>query len=158
MGSKFLAEIPRWRRNDGEPTQEATFSLADDEQCGRFDHPLRGWLRRFHPHHFQMLSHVKDRWGLSVLPPGCTLADWPVTYEELEPYYTLLEHEIGIAGDESNPFIKRSKPCRCRPRPVPAGRTVQRATERIGLHPIRWRSGLIPSRIAVARDHLLRVE
>jgi gluconate 2-dehydrogenase alpha chain len=27
MGAKFLSEIPRWRRNDGEPTQEATFSL-----------------------------------------------------------------------------------------------------------------------------------
>ena len=34
---------------------------------------------------------------------------WPVTYDELEPYYSLLEHEIGIAGDESNPFIRRNR-------------------------------------------------
>jgi gluconate 2-dehydrogenase alpha chain len=71
-----------------------------------------------------------------VLPPGCTLTDWPVSYEELEPYYTLLEHEIGIAGDESNPFIKRSKPLPMPPmRPFRLGELYRQATERIGLHP-----------------------
>jgi gluconate 2-dehydrogenase alpha chain len=137
MGAKFLSETPRWRRNEGDPTQEATFSLGRmmNSVGGSIIH-YGGWLRRFHPHHFKMLSHLKDRWGLSMLPPGCTLADWPVTYEELEPYYTLLEHEIGIAGDESNPFIKRSKPL-----PMPAmrpfrlGELYRKATERIGLHP-----------------------
>ena len=137
MGQKFLSEVPRWRRNEGEPTQEATFSL------GRMMNSVGGsvihygaWLRRFHPHHFKMLSHVENRWGLSVLPPGCTLADWPITYDELEPYYTLLEHEIGIAGDESNPFIKRSKPLPMPPmRPFRLGELYREATERIGLHP-----------------------
>jgi gluconate 2-dehydrogenase alpha chain len=137
MGSKFLSETPRWRRNEGEPTQEATFSL------GRMMNGVGGsiihygaWMRRFHPHHFKMLSHVKDRWGLSVLPPRCTLADWPVTYDELEPYYSRLEHEIGIAGDESNPFIKRSTPLPMPPmRPFRLGKLYREATERLGLHP-----------------------
>jgi gluconate 2-dehydrogenase alpha chain len=54
MGSKFMREIPRWRRNADEPTQEATFSL------GRMMNSVGGsvihygaWLRRFHPHHFK---------------------------------------------------------------------------------------------------------
>src|SRR4029077_14565367 len=72
---------------------------------------------------------------LSVLPEGCTLADWPVTYEELEPYYTLLEHEIGISGDESNPFIKRSKPLPMPPtRPFRLGERYKDATKKLGLH------------------------
>ena len=111
MGPKFQSEAPTWRRNDGEPTREATFSL------GRMMNSVGGsmihygaWLRRFHPHHFHSRSHLKDRWGLGVLPEGCALADWPVSYDELEPYYSLLEHEIGVAGDETNPFIKRSRP------------------------------------------------
>jgi gluconate 2-dehydrogenase alpha chain len=137
MGPKFSSEVPRWRRNDGEPTQEATFSLGRmmNSVGGSIIH-YGGWLRRFHPHHFKMLSYVKDRWGESVLPAECTLADWPLTYDELEPYYTLLEGEIGIAGDETNPFIKRSKPL-----PMPAmrpfrlGTLYKEATERLGLHP-----------------------
>jgi len=136
MGAKFLSEVPQWRRNDGEPTQEATFSLGRmmNSVGGSIIH-YGGWMRRFHPHHFKMLSYVKDRWGLSVLPQGCTLADWPVSYEELEPYYTLLEHEIGIAGDESNPFITRSKPLPMPPmRPFRLGEFFKEATMQMGLH------------------------
>lgn len=29
---------------------------------------------------------------------GTTLSDWPLTYEELEPYYTEVEKEIGVSG------------------------------------------------------------
>ena len=28
MGPKFMSETPRWRRNEGEPTREATFSFG----------------------------------------------------------------------------------------------------------------------------------
>jgi gluconate 2-dehydrogenase alpha chain len=94
------------------------------------------WLRRFHPHHFRTLSHVKEQWGTSVLPEGCRLADWPVSYEELEPFYTRLEHEIGVAGDESNPFVSRSKPLPMQAmRPFRLGNFFSEATRRMGLHP-----------------------
>jgi gluconate 2-dehydrogenase alpha chain len=137
MGPKFASEIPRWRRNEGDPTNEATFSL------GRMMNSVGGsiihygaWLRRFHPHHFRTLSYVKERWGTTVLPAGCKLADWPVSYEELEPYFTRLEHEIGVAGDESNPFLCRSKPLPMPPmRPFRLGSYFSEATRRMGLHP-----------------------
>lgn len=92
-------------------------------------------MRRFHPHHFKMLSYVKDRWGLSVLPEGCTLADWPFTYEEIEPYYALLEHEIGIAGDSTSDFVPRSKPYPMPPmRPFRMGELFKKASKELGLH------------------------
>ena len=37
---------------------------------------------------------------------GTGLADWPLTYEELEPYYTQAEWEMGISGQRvSSPFV-----------------------------------------------------
>src|SRR6202007_1674440 len=30
--------------------------------------------------------------------PGANLADWPITYADLEPYYTKVEWEIGVSG------------------------------------------------------------
>lgn len=33
------------------------------------------------------------------VPDGSSLADWPLTYEDLEPYYERAEWEIGVAGD-----------------------------------------------------------
>lgn len=138
MGPKFLSESPRWRRNGGEPDREAAFTL------GRMMNGVGGsvihWgaaLRRCHPHHFKYLTYVRERWGEGVLPPGNTLADWPLTYEELEPYYSELEYQIGVAGDgESNPFVPRSKPLPMPAlRPFTMGNLFQKAGQALGLHP-----------------------
>src|SRR4029077_13954167 len=37
---------------------------------------------------------------------GADLADWPVSYQELEPYYTQAEWEMGISGQRvDSPFV-----------------------------------------------------
>src|SRR5690606_16016122 len=30
--------------------------------------------------------------------------DWPIAYEDLEPFYGQAEHEIGVSGDSSDPL------------------------------------------------------
>ncbi|MDQ3910532.1 MAG: GMC family oxidoreductase, partial [Actinomycetota bacterium] len=92
---------------------------------------------RCHPHHFEYLTYVRENFGEEVLPEGHTLADWPVSYEDLEPYYTLMEYLIGVAGDgEANPFVPRSKPYPMPPlRPFRTGEVFREATEAMGLHP-----------------------
>ena len=137
MGPKFLSEAPRWRRNEGEPTREATFSL------GRMMNGVGGsvihWggaLRRCHPHHFEYLTHVRENFGEKVLPEGHTLADWPVTYDDLEPYYTTVEYIVGVAGNEDNPFVPRSRSYPMPPlRPSRTSEVFREAAEAMGLHP-----------------------
>jgi choline dehydrogenase-like flavoprotein len=70
--------------------------------------------------------------------PGSTIDDWPITYEDLEPFYEKAEWEIGVAGDDSqNPFA----PPRKKPQPMPPfshnkGATLlNEAALRLGLHP-----------------------
>ena len=46
--------------------------------------------------------------------PGTGQVDWPITYDELEPYYTKAEWELGVSG-EPGPF----DPPRSRPYPMP---------------------------------------
>jgi choline dehydrogenase-like flavoprotein len=46
---------------------------------------------RFSPEDLRMAS----RYGV---PDGSSLADWPITYDDLEPYYTRAEWEIGVNG------------------------------------------------------------
>jgi gluconate 2-dehydrogenase alpha chain len=137
MGPKFLSETPRWRRNEGEPTREATFSL------GRMMNGVGGsvihWggaLRRCHPHHFAYLSHVRERFGEKKLPEGNTLVDWPVAYDDLEPYYTTVEYLSGVAGNEDNPFVPRKDPYPLPPlRPFRTSQIFYKATKEMGLHP-----------------------
>lgn len=47
---------------------------------------------RFHPNDFRMAS----KYGV---PEGSSLADWPISYETLEPFYERAEWELGAAGD-----------------------------------------------------------
>ncbi|HKU77105.1 MAG TPA: GMC family oxidoreductase [Pyrinomonadaceae bacterium] len=47
---------------------------------------------RFHPDDFRMAS----KYGI---PEGSSLADWPIAYETLEPFYERAEWELGAAGD-----------------------------------------------------------
>jgi len=68
---------------------------------------------------------------------GTGFADWPITYADLEPYYTKVEWEIGVSGQAgANPF----DPPRSRPYPLPplpiksSGVLLERAARKLGLH------------------------
>jgi len=50
---------------------------------------MGAYLYRFHPEDFRMRSHFGSRYEL---------ADWPYSYEELEPYYQQAEWAVGVAG------------------------------------------------------------
>src|SRR3546814_10021521 len=53
---------------------------------------------RFYPSDFKYRSHHVERYGEDALPEGSTIQDWPVSYEDLEPYYDRYEwDEIGRA-------------------------------------------------------------
>ena len=53
---------------------------------------------RFHPSDFRLRSTVTERYGKDALPEGSTLADWPLSYGDLESYYRLTEEAIGVSG------------------------------------------------------------
>ena len=86
---------------------------------------------RFHEVDFE--EHT--RWGNIG---GTALADWPIKYAELEPYYTKAEQELGISGlSGANPFDPwRSKPYPLPPMPVKSsGVLFERGARKLGLHP-----------------------
>jgi len=70
--------------------------------------------------------------------PGANLADWPITYADLEPYYTKVEWDIGVSGlAGSSPFDPpRSKPYPMPPLPVKGcGVVFERGARKLGWHP-----------------------
>ena len=57
---------------------------------------------RYYPHDFGRWSHMVDKYGRSRIPEGCTAQDWPLTYDDLEPYYERAERLMGISGKAGN--------------------------------------------------------
>jgi choline dehydrogenase-like flavoprotein len=90
-----------------------------------------GKTPRFREVDFRLLSELGPHRDADV-------ADWPLGYEELEPYYAKVEKSIGVAGlAGANPFAA----WRSGPFPMPPGAPMYGATlssaaaERLGYHP-----------------------
>ncbi len=68
---------------------------------------------------------------------GTGFADWPITYGDLEPYYTKAEWDLGISGlAGANPFDPpRSKPYPLPPLPVKSsGVLMDKGARKLGWH------------------------
>jgi len=64
----------------------------------------QGMVMRLHEKDFEM----ETRHGVG--------RDWPLSYDDLRPYYARAEHEMGVAGTDDNPYA----PPRDEPFPLPA--------------------------------------
>ena len=85
---------------------------------------------------FHEIDFVERRRRGAIIGTG--FADWPLTYGELEPYYTKVEWEIGVSGlAGSSPFDPpRSKPYPLPPVPVKSSGVIfERAAWKLGFHP-----------------------
>ncbi len=73
----------------------------------------------------------------SLLGPisGTNFADWPISYEELEPFYTKVDWDIGVSGAPGPFDSPRSKPFPMPPLPIKSsGVLLEKAAKKLGLH------------------------
>ena len=67
---------------------------------------------------------------------GTNFVDWPISYEDLEPYYTKVDWEIGVSGLQGPWDPYRSKDYPCPPMPIKGSDVLlERAAKRLGLNP-----------------------
>jgi gluconate 2-dehydrogenase alpha chain len=57
---------------------------------------------RLHEDDFRARSQTIERYGASAIPEDSSLADWPLSYADLEPYYERAEYELGVSGKAGN--------------------------------------------------------
>jgi choline dehydrogenase-like flavoprotein len=71
------------------------------------------------------------------VPRNSTIADWPITYADLEPYYTKVEWDCGVSGQAGvNPFDPpRSRPYPMPPLPIKSeGMLLEKGAKKLGWH------------------------
>lgn len=84
---------------------------------------------RFRPVDFK----ERSKWGMIA---GTRFDDWPITYEELEPYYSRVDWEIGVSGAPGPFDPPRSRPYPMPPLPVKSsGVLLSRGAKKLGLNP-----------------------
>lgn len=73
------------------PTYESGWSFWNGNIVGGSSNLMSGMLHRLHPDDFKLKSKYGEIEGANVV-------DWPISYDDLEPYYDLTEELVGISG------------------------------------------------------------
>ena len=143
---KAQREIPTIRANPGENAVQAAQHPMMNAVGGTSIHYwAQSW--RLKPWDFRARSETIRRYGAGALPQGSTLEDWPLTYDELEPFYDAVEWELGVSGKAGNlagkidPRGNIFEGPRRREYPMPPLRSTEfidhmaEAARRLGWHP-----------------------
>lgn len=90
-------QLETYRFDENAATESGRFSHTAHCVGGTITH-WAAWSWRFREDDFEVLSKEGAL-------EGASLADWPISYADLEPYYEKAERDFGVAGDAgSNPF------------------------------------------------------
>ncbi|MDM5272525.1 GMC family oxidoreductase [Sulfurovum sp. zt1-1] len=73
------------------PTYESGWSFWNGNIVGGSSNLMSGMFHRMHPDDFRL----KSKYGPIE---GANVVDWPISYDDLEPYYTMAEEVVGVSG------------------------------------------------------------
>lgn len=126
---------PRTWRETASPKARVNQFCPVPQMVGGGTVHWQGWLPRFTQNDFRLRTIAGDL-------AGASLADWPITYDELEPYYLKVEWAFGVSGQAgANRFESyRSGGYPCPPMPV--SRYVEKFHK--GCSALGWNSFPLP--------------
>lgn len=117
----------------GEPTSESGWDFWNGNCVGGSSNFMSGFFYRLKPEDFRLRATFGPIAGANV-------ADWPIGYEDLEPYYARVESEVGISGRVvAHPQADaRSTPDFPYPPTAehPIAARIDEACRTLGLHPL----------------------
>ena len=104
---------PRTLRSSGDTPARTELFCPVPQMVGGGTVHWQGWLPRFTENDFRLRSIAGEL-------PGTSLVDWPISYAELEPYYSAVEWAFGVSGEAgANAFEgPRSRGYPCPPMPM----------------------------------------
>jgi len=81
-------ETETWK---SKPTSESGWSFWNGNMVGGSSNLMSGFFTRLKPDDFRLLSTFGA-------VEGANIVDWPISYEDLEPYYAKVESVVGVSG------------------------------------------------------------
>ena len=128
-----------WGRSQGYPQTFRKFEsdVAEEREivCG-YAHNVGGSSMHYSGNfwRFRPIDFVEA----SVRGPiaGTNFSDWPITYSDLEPYYTKVDWEVGVSGLQGPWDPPRTREYPCPPMPIKGSDVLlERAAKAMGLNP-----------------------
>ncbi|HHL31641.1 MAG TPA: GMC family oxidoreductase [Oceanospirillales bacterium] len=142
----FRSKIKDERHVLSEPDGDGGFSDSTTSQfwggniVGGASNFMSAYFHRFKPQDFRLLSEFGAIEGANIV-------DWPITYDELEPYYVKVEQLVGVSGKVvEHPHLEpRSTPDYPFPPTAehPIASWFDKAARELGYHPLPMARGIL---------------
>jgi choline dehydrogenase-like flavoprotein len=117
----------------GEATSESGWDFWNGNCVGGSSNFMSGFFYRLKPEDFRLLSEFGPIGGANI-------SDWPIAYEDLEPWYTRVETEVGISGRCVDHPLAEPRSTADFPYPPtqehPVSSHISDACRKLGLHPL----------------------
>ena len=88
-------QVIEWKNNENEYVSKSNrhggINLWNGNVVGGSSNFMSAYFHRQKPNDFRLLSEYGPIKGANIV-------DWPVSYDDMEPYYTKVEQEIGVSG------------------------------------------------------------
>ena len=115
----------------GESTEESGWDFWNGNVVGGSSNFMSGFFYRLKPEDFRLLSEFGPIEGANIV-------DWPISYDDMEPYYTKAETEIGISGHIIDHPFQEPRSTSDFPFPPtqehPVAKYIDKACTKLGLH------------------------
>jgi len=116
----------------GQSTEDSGWSFWNGNVVGGSSNFMSGYFHRLKPVDFKLKSTFGEISGANV-------EDWPISYDELEPFYTMVDEQIGVSGRVvEHPYQEpRSKDFPYPPiAEHPIAKWIDKAATDLGYHPM----------------------
>ncbi|MDA1369609.1 MAG: GMC family oxidoreductase [Proteobacteria bacterium] len=128
-----------WGARDGHPQtfRKSENEIAEErESVCRYAHNVGGSSIHFSGNFWRLRPIDFMEASVRGTVPGTNFVDWPISYEDLEPYYTKVDWEIGVSGLQGPWDPPRSREYPCPPMPIKGSDVLlERAARQLGLNP-----------------------
>jgi choline dehydrogenase-like flavoprotein len=127
-----------WRTGTDQPFTRTNEAWTANCVGGGTVH-MSGFFYRLKPIDFRLKTELGEL-------KGASLADWPISYQELAPWYDRAEEALGVSGNAvAHPFLEpRSKNYPLPPLAEhPAALEIDRVGKQLGWHPIPTARGIV---------------
>ncbi|MBE9560739.1 MAG: GMC family oxidoreductase [Proteobacteria bacterium] len=115
----------------GEATSESGWDFWNGNCVGGSSNLMSGFFYRLKPEDFRLRSEFGAIEGANIV-------DWPISYHDLEPYYTLVEKEVGVSGQFTDHPFAEPRSSKNFPYPPtsehPISKKIDDACRSLGLH------------------------
>ncbi|MFC1760226.1 FAD-dependent oxidoreductase, partial [Candidatus Neomarinimicrobiota bacterium] len=125
------------RNSNNEWIGKSTFDSGRDfwngNMVGGSSNLMSGYFHRLKPEDFRLLSEFGTIEGANIV-------DWPISYDDLEPYYTRVEHIVGVSGKVvKHPYLEPRSTENFPFSPTaenPITKNIDKACRKLGYHSI----------------------